>query len=163
MNMPRPAPNFKLVDQNGKTHSLTDYTGRWLVLFFYPKDESLNCTREVCTFRDETSIISQFGNAAVVGINHESVQSHKNFARRQKLNFPLLSDVDHEVTQAYGAWRSNKPKFYDVLFSTRRNTYLINPAGQIVKEYLTVNPSSHAEQVILDLHEMQSAGAVITE
>ena len=158
--MYRTAPDFELVDQDGSLHALKDYAGQWLILFFYPKDRSLNCTREVCAFRDESIIIGQFGNASVVGVNHESVDSHKNFARRRNLNFPLLSDVDNQVTRAYGAWRSNKPKVYDVLFPTRRNTYLINPEGKIVKEYLSVNPSGHAEEVISDLHKLQAKEVV---
>ncbi len=150
------APDFKLMDQDGVQHSLSDYAGRWVVLFFYPKDRSLNCTREVCAFRDESAIIGQFGNAIIIGINHESVESHKKFAVKNKLSFSLLSDPDHLITQAYGAWRSNKPKLYDRVFPTRRNTYLINPEGYIVKRYLTVDPMSHAEEVIINLQKLQA-------
>lgn len=153
--MKRPAPNFSLKDQDSVTRTLSDYAGSWLVLFFYPKDRSMNCVKEVCAFRDEHSIIAQFGNAAVVGINKESVVSHKRFSEKQNLNFPLLSDSDHSVTKAYGAWRSNRARPYDVFFATRRNTYLINPEGFIVKEYLSVSPGTHTEKVIQDLQSLQ--------
>ncbi|MDL2362794.1 MAG: peroxiredoxin [Patescibacteria group bacterium] len=153
--MLRRAPNFSLPDQNGFIRSKKDYAGKWLVLFFYPKDRSLNCTRQVCAFRDESVIIGQFGNAEIVGVNHESIASHKSFATRKHLNFPLLSDEDYAVTKAYGAYKTNRPKPYDLIFSTRRNTYLIDPAGNIVKEYLSITPGRHAQEVISDLHELQ--------
>lgn len=149
------APDFSLADQNGKTRSLDDYKGRWLVLYFYPHDKSLNCTKEACNFRDEYRIISQFGDAEIIGVNHASVEQHKNFADKHHLNFPILSDASHKVTSAYGAWRSSPVKFYDWPFGTRRNTYIINPDGEIVKTYLKVDPNKHAEQVIKDLQELQ--------
>lgn len=151
--MKKQAPNFKLPDQDGVERSLADYQGKWLVLFFYPKDNSLNCTKEVCSFRDEYTIIGQFGNAEVIGINKGTVASHKKFVENNNINFPLLSDEGGAVTKAYGAWRSNKPAFYDLPFFTRRNTYLISPQGKIFKEYLSVNVSDHAQQVIRDLQK----------
>ena len=154
--MRRAAPNFELPDQNGKIHTLGDYTGKWLVVFFYPKDGSLNCTREVCAFQDEYNIIKQFGNAEVVGVNSESVGSHKHFSDKQGLSFPLLSDDNGKVTKAFGAWRGNKPKLYDIVFPTRRNTYLVNPEGQIIKEYIAVDPIKHPEEVIQDLQKLQT-------
>jgi peroxiredoxin Q/BCP len=156
MNKPRLAPNFSLPDQNGVTKSLADYLGRWIVLYFYPHDKSLNCTREACNFRDEYRIISQFGDAEIIGINKGSVESHQRFAKKHHLNFTILSDAGHKVTSAYGAWRSSPAKLYDRPFGTRRNTYLINPAGEIVKTYLNVDPNKHAEQVISDLQILQS-------
>ena len=158
--MAKTAPNFKLPDQNGDIRTLDEFKGRWLVVFFYPKDNSLNCVREVCAFRDEHSIIAQFGNAEVIGINNAPVVSHEKFATKQKLNFPILSDESLEVTKAYGAWRTGKPKIYDAVFATRRNTYLVNPKGQIVKEYLSVNPATHAEEVIQDLQALQQNAKV---
>lgn len=151
----RKAPDFNLLDQNGVTRSLKSYKGRWIVLYFYPHDRSLNCTREACNFRDEYRIISQFGGAEVMGVNHGSVSQHKKFASRNKLNFPILSDTQHKVTSMYGAWRSRPVKFYDKPFGTRRNTYLINPNGDIVKVYTKVDPNNHAEEVISDLQELQ--------
>ena len=153
--MTKKAPAFNLLDQHGKPHSLADYAGSWLVLYFYPRDNSLNCTREACSFRDEQKVISQFGNAQIVGINKGSVSSHKQFADKHHLKFPILSDPDHVVTSAYGAWRSSASKVYDRPFGTRRNTYLINPEGQIVKEYLGVTPRGHVETIIHDLQQLQ--------
>jgi peroxiredoxin Q/BCP len=153
------APAFSLQDQDGVRHALKDYKGRWVVVYFYPNDNSLNCTKEACNFRDEYRIISQFGDAAVIGINKGSVESHQRFAARHHLNFPILSDPGHKVTSAYGAWRSNPVKFYDRPFGTRRNTYLINPEGHIVKTYLSVDPNNHAQEVISDLQALQKTAA----
>ena len=153
--MNRTAPNFELPDQDGVTRKLSDYKGRWLVLFFYPRDNSLNCVREVCSFRNELAIIGQFGNASIIGVNKESVSRHKKFSDEQNLNFPLLSDETREVTKAYGAWRNGSAQIYDKIFATRRNTYIINPDGRIVKEYLGVSPKNHVTQIIKDLHAMQ--------
>ena len=139
--------------------SLSDYIGRWVVVYFYPRDNSLNCTKEACNFRDEYRIISQFGNADIIGINHASAASHKKFSDRHHLNFPILSDSGHKVTSAYGAWRSNAPKIYDLTFGTRRNTYIVNPEGYIVKSYLSVSPNNHAEEVIADLQLLQQQAA----
>lgn len=153
----QPAPDFSLPDQHGNLRSLNDYHGRWLVLYFYPHDRSLNCTKEACNFRDEYRVISQFGSAEVVGVNHGSIESHKKFAEKHGLQFPLLSDAGHKVTSAYGAWRTKPAKLYDRPFSTRRNTYIINPEGFIVKTYLAVDPNNHAQEVIGDLQELQAA------
>jgi peroxiredoxin Q/BCP len=153
---PKVAPDFYLPDQNGKSRSLKEFRGRWVVLYFYPLDNLPNCTTEACSFRDEYQIITQFGNAEIIGINHGSVESHAKFALRHHLNFPILSDAGHEVTKAYGAWRTGKPKMYDKPFGTRRNTYIINPKGKIVKEYHIVNPRHHAQEVINDLQSLQT-------
>lgn len=157
--MPQRAPSFNLPDQNGVARSLDDYKGRWVVLYFYPKDASLGCTTEACSFRDEYRIISQFGNAEIIGVNKGSVDSHQRFAKRHSLNFPILSDAGHAVTTAYGAWRLGSARLLDRAFGTRRNTYLINPEGEIVKTYLGVDPGDHAAQVIADLQELQAEAA----
>ena len=154
--MQKPAPDFELIDQYGVKRSLKDYRGRWVVLYFYPYDRSLNCTKEACNFRDEYRIISQFGNAEIIGVNPGSVAQHKKFTERHKLNFPVLSDAGHKIAETYGAWRTNPVKFYDRPFGTRRNTYIINPKGEIAKVYHKVDPNSHAEEVIRDLQELQS-------
>jgi len=152
----RKAPDFTLPDQNGKTHRLNDYAGRWVVVYFYPQDNSLNCTKEACNFRDEYRALEQFGNAAVIGINHGSVESHKRFAEQHHLNFPILSDTGHRITEAFGAWRTNPSRPLDKLYGTRRNTYIINPEGHIVREYLSPKVRDHVEQVISDLQELQA-------
>ncbi len=154
--MNKPAPNFKLIDQDGIIRSLKDYRGKWLVLYFYPKDNSPGCTKEACVFRDEHAVIAQFGNTNIIGINKDSVASHKSFAQKHQLNFPLLSDPTHEVTKAYGAWKFSKSRLIDRVFATRRNTYIINPDAQIVKAYHGVNPKNHAAEIIQDLQELQN-------
>jgi peroxiredoxin Q/BCP len=150
------APDFCLPDQDGELRSLADYAGRWLVVYFYPSDKSLNCNREACYFRDEQKVLAQFGNAGIVGINKGSVASHKKFVEKNHLNFPILSDLNHEVTRAYGAWRTNPVKWHDRPYGTRRNTYLINPEGEIVKEYIGITPRGHVETIINDLQQLQA-------
>lgn len=150
------APDFSLPDQEGVMHSLSDYSGRWVVLYFYPNDNSINCTKEACNFRDEYRVISQFGNAQVIGVNKAPVATHKKFADNNHLNFPLLSDTGHKVTSTYASWRSSKVPFYDRPFGTRRNTFLINPEGYIVKSFLSVDPDNHAQEVIQALQDMQA-------
>jgi peroxiredoxin Q/BCP len=154
----KPAPAFALLDQHGIARRLEDYRGRWVVVYFYPKDESLNCTRQACNFRDEYRIIAQFGNAEIIGINKGSVESHRHFAEKHHLNFPILSDPDYAVTNAYGAWKFNfrGARLLNSTFSTRRNTYLVNPEGLIVKTYRSVNPNNHAADVIRDLQRLQA-------
>jgi peroxiredoxin Q/BCP len=150
------APAFSLLNQDGKLRSSTDYRGRWLVLYFYPKDDSAGCTEEACAFRDEQSIIAQFGDAVVVGINKDTVASHKLFADKHHLNFDLLSDQSHRVTEAYGAWRTAGGTPESRIFGTRRNTYIIDPEGAIVQTYIGVNPTGHATQIIEDLQKLQT-------
>jgi len=154
--MAKQAPDFRLTDQDGETRSLRDYKGRWLVLYFYPHDRSLNCTKQACSFRDEYRIIAQFGGAKIVGINHASVEQHKKFSEKNRLNFPILSDEGYKITKAYGAWRKLPIKALSGPFGTKRNTYIINPKGMIVKSYLRVDPSNHAEEVIKDLQKLQA-------
>lgn len=150
------APNFNLPDQDGKTTSLSDFKGRWLVLYFYPKDDTPGCTKEACSFRDEREAIAEYGNAEVVGISKDSVASHRKFADKHKLNFKLLSDTDHKVIESYGAWGPKKFMGREYI-GISRNTYLINPEGKIAKEYIGVNPVKHAAQIISDLRQLQNS------
>jgi peroxiredoxin Q/BCP len=152
--MSKPAPDFKLLGQDGKLHSLEDYRGTWLVVYFYPKDNTPGCTLEACNFRDAREAVAEYGNAAVVGISKDSVASHKKFADKHHLNFTLLSDPEHIVTEAYGAW--GEKKFIGRSYmGIKRNTYLINPMGQIVKTYENVTPSTHSAEIIADLKALQ--------
>ncbi len=147
------APDFSLLDQDGASVSLNDYAGKWLVLYFYPKDNTPACTKEACSFRDERDMIAEISGAQIVGISRDSVSSHKRFATRHNLNFKLLSDPDHIAQEAYGAWGLKKfmgREFYGTL----RNTYVINPEGYIVKEYLGIDPKQHAMDIISDLKEL---------
>ncbi len=146
------APAFSLPDQVGKTHALTDYAGRWLVLYFYPRDDTPGCTTEACNFRDDIARIRKLG-AEVVGVSVDSVASHADFAAKHTLPFPLLADTDGKLADAYGALRDLL-----VMKFARRQTYIIDPAGRIAHRYLTVDPKTHAAEVVADLERFQKAG-----
>ena len=150
----KPAPNFKLPDQDGQTHALEDYRGRWLVVYFYPKDDTPGCTKEACQFRDAKGDIEKL--ADIVGISTDSVESHKKFSLKYHLNFPLLSDPGHEVLEQYHSWGPKNIAGKDYV-GTYRNTFLINPDGDIVKEYIGVDPQTHAEQILGDLKVLQGS------
>lgn len=148
------APDFSLPDQTGTMRSLKDYAGQWIVLYFYPKDSTPGCTTEACNFRDARDSIAELGNAVVIGVSKDSVKSHAKFAEKHKLNFTLLSDESHEMIEAYGSWGVKKfmGREYEGI---KRNTYIINPDGMIVKEYEGVNPAKHAAEIINDLQKLQ--------
>ena len=148
------APDFTLLDQNGQSHSLKDYQGKWVVLYFYPKDETPGCTTEACSFRDEREVIAEHG-AEVIGVSKDSVESHKKFEQKHGLNFTLLSDPDHTVMEAYGAWGLKKfmGREYE---GTIRSTFIIDPDGHIVSEYPKVTPKDHALQIIRDLERLKA-------
>ncbi len=150
-----PAPDFSLPDQDGAIHALADYAGKWLVLYFYPKDDTPGCTTEACSFRDEREAIAQLGNAEVVGVSKDSVRSHKKFLDKYGLNFTLLSDPEHKVIEAYGSWQPKKFMGREYI-GTMRNTFIINPEGMIAKEYIGVDPKTHAAQIIADLKKFQT-------
>ncbi len=149
------APDFSLPDQDGTMRSLKDYAGKWIVLYFYPKDDTPGCTKEACAFRDARDVIAELGNAVVIGISKDSVASHKKFADKHSLNFTLLSDPDHTTIEAYGAWGMKKFMGRDYE-GIRRNTYIISPEGHFVKTYEGVNPLTHAAEIIRDLKSLQN-------
>ncbi|MFO0882116.1 MAG: thioredoxin-dependent thiol peroxidase [Candidatus Saccharimonadales bacterium] len=143
------APEFSLPDQNGSIHTLSQYSGKWVIVYFYPKDATPGCTKEACSFRDGRQVLEDAG-AVVLGISKDTVASHKKFADAHKLNFTLLSDTSTETIQAFGAW--GKKKFMGREYmGINRNTYLINPDGEIVKTYEGVNPLTHVGEVLNDL------------
>jgi peroxiredoxin Q/BCP len=143
------APDFKLPDENNTIHSLAEYKGTWIVLYFYPKDDTPGCTKEACGFRDTVKEIQLLG-AEVIGISKDSPASHKKFKEKYNLPFTLLSDENKEVIKAYNSW--GKKKFMGKEFEgTLRNTFLIDPDGKIYKTYEHVNPTQHSEEVIKDL------------
>jgi peroxiredoxin Q/BCP len=148
------APDFSLQDQDDTTKALRSYAGKWLVLYFYPKDDTSGCTTEACNFRDERDAIAEFGNAEVVGVSKDSVRSHKKFAEKNHLNFTLLSDPEHVVIEAYGSWKSKKFMGREYM-GTERNTFIITPDGMIAKSYIGVDPKTHATQIIADLQQLQ--------
>jgi peroxiredoxin Q/BCP len=149
------APDFSLPDQHGDTKKLADYRGTWLVLYFYPKDNTSGCTAEACNFRDERDAIAGFGDAEVVGISKDSVRSHKKFVEDHHLNFTLLSDTEHKTIEAYGSWQPKKFMGREYM-GTNRDTFIITPEGAIAKEYRGVDPKSHAAELIADLKALQS-------
>ena len=143
------APDFSLQDQDGNVHSLKKHLGKWVVLYFYPKDDTPGCTKEACNFRDSFNELLKL-NVVVLGVSADSVKLHKRFAEKFNLNFPLLSDENKETINAYGAWGEKKfmGRTYDGIL---RITYLINPEGKIAKTYPKVNPIIHADEIIADL------------
>lgn len=137
------APDFRLPDQNGDYHSLSSYKGNWLLIYFYPMDFTPGCTQEACSIRDSSYDFSKY-HIKVLGINGGSMNSHKKFAEKHNLSFPLLADSSGEVIRRYDA---------NFLFFTKRISYLIDPKGKIRKSYNFVNPSKHSNQVILDVQK----------
>jgi len=146
------AYDFNLPDQDNKLHKLSDYKGHWVVLYFYPKDDTPGCTKEACNFRDSFHELQAKG-VQVLGVSKDSVASHKKFAEKYNLNFPILSDENKETIEKYKAWGIKKfmgRSFEGVL----RITYLIDPRGKIKKVYEKVNPLVHASEIIKDLKEL---------
>jgi peroxiredoxin Q/BCP len=144
------AKDFELPDQNGKVHKLSDYIDKWIVLYFYPKDNTPGCTKEACNFRDSIDKFKKLG-VVILGVSKDSVTSHKKFADKYHLNFTILSNEDKSVIKKYKSWGIKK--FMGREFEgTIRNTYLINPKGEIVKFYEKVNPLTHSEQILKDLN-----------
>ena len=153
--MTHQAPDFNLPDQHGKLRTLKDFAGKWVVLYFYPKDDTPGCTTEACNFRDEREAIAEFGNAEVIGISRDSVKSHKKFADKYNLNFTLLSDESAETIQAYGAWQE-KSMFGKKYMGIQRMTVIIDPDGNIAKTYPKADPKRHAAEIIKDLKDLQT-------
>jgi len=147
------ATDFNLKDQYGKTRTLSEFKGKWVVLYFYPKDDTPGCTKEACSFRDSYQKLQNMG-VQILGVSKDPVSSHKKFAEKYNLNFPILSDEGKEVIKAYKSWGIKK--FMGRSFQgTIRNTYLIDPKGEIVKFYEKVNPLTHTSQIISDLNDKQ--------
>jgi len=143
------APDFSLLDQEGRTHTLSQYRGKWVLVYFYPKDNTPGCTVEAEEVRDRVSDFEK-ENAVVFGISVDSVQSHQKFANKLNLSFPLLADVEKEVVRAYGVWGEKKflGKTYDGI---SRTSFLINPEGTVEKVYAQVKPAGHADAVLEDI------------
>ncbi len=144
-----PAPTFSLPNQEGSPISLDQFKGKWVVLYFYPKDFTSGCTVEAHNFQRDIDKYTQ-KNAVILGVSVDTVDSHKGFCAKEGLNFKLLSDSSHEVTQKYGSVME-----YNGMVLSARNTFLIDPSGVVKKVYLKVNPSSHSDQVLTDLDELQ--------
>ena len=148
--VPYMAPGFRLQDEAGEFHSLADYKGKWLVLYFYPKDDTPGCTTEACSLRDAATDISELG-AEIVGISADDATSHSKFIAKHHLNFTLLSDPEKTVIEAYGAWGKKMFGKEGIL----RKTFIINPHGEVVKVYGRVTPLGHGEQVTSELKHLK--------
>lgn len=144
------APAFALPDQNGKSHSLTEDAGQWVVLYFYPKDDTPGCTKEACSFRDDLHQLENLG-AKVIGISVDDTDSHAKFAKKYHLPFPLLADKDGKVADSYGALTN-----LGVIKIAKRYTFLIGPDGKIAKVYQSVDTSRHSQQIIDDLKQLKA-------
>ena len=141
------APAFKLEGSDGKTHSLADYKGKIVVLYFYPKDDTPGCTKEACGFRDDFSKMAKLG-AVVLGVSKDPVTSHQSFIRKFKLPFVLLSDPDTEVMKAYGAW-GEKMSYGNPVTGTIRSTVVIDGSGKVIRHWATIaNAGEHPVDVL---------------
>ena len=143
------APGFTLASQEGASVSLQDYRGSWVVLYFYPKDQTPGCTREAHNFQVDQSQYAQ-RHAVVLGVSMDSVNSHKKFCAKEGLNFKLLADSDGKVSEAYGSLTN-----LGVIKLVSRHTFLIDPSGKVAKAYTSVNPTRHSEEVLAALDQMQ--------
>ncbi|GIW65507.1 MAG: peroxiredoxin [Candidatus Parcubacteria bacterium] len=150
LKIDQPAPDFSLKDQNGDFHRLSDYKGKWVLVYFYPKDNTPGCIKEACVIRDNFPAFEKL-NIAILGISNDTVESHKKFAQKYKLPFTLLADDKKEVVKKYSVW--GKKKFMGIEYEgISRTSFLINPQGKIVKIYENVKPAIHAKEVLDDLN-----------
>jgi peroxiredoxin Q/BCP len=146
------APAFSLKDQQGETHRLSDYAGKPLVLYFYPKDDTPGCTKETCAFRDNLPRFKA-SKAGVLGVSILDEASKARFAEKYQVNFPLLADAEHEVADKYGVWqeKSNYGRSY---MGIVRTTYLIGPDGKVARRWDNVKVDGHAEEVLAEVQKL---------
>jgi peroxiredoxin Q/BCP len=147
------APDFSLPSQEGSPVSLKDYRGKWVVLYFYPKDQTPGCSREAHNFQVDQPKYAE-RNAVVLGVSLDSVDSHKKFCAKEGLNFKLLADTDHKVTDSYGSLTN-----LGVVKFAARHTFLIDPTGKIAKAYTSVDPLKHSAEVLAELDVLQKSQA----
>lgn len=145
------APEFELSDQDGQLHSLEDYRDQWVVLYFYPKDETPGCTTEACEFRDNVFAFRD-RDAQILGVSLDDVESHQKFAENHSLPFPLLADTEGKAADAYGV----KTKMFGMTVA-RRQTFLIAPDGTIAKHYTKVKPAEHSAEILADLDALRAS------
>lgn len=148
-----PAPTFELQDQTGRTHKLPDYKGEWVVLYFYPKDDTPGCTKEACSFRDNLPKFKAV-NAVILGVSVDSVAKHEKFVEKYDLNFPLLSDENKKVVQDYDVWQEKNmmgKKYMGIV----RTTFIIDPKGKIAEIFEKVKADKHGEEVVRELKNLQ--------
>jgi peroxiredoxin Q/BCP len=149
------APAFTLLDQDSVEHSLAQYAGQWVLLYFYPKDDTPGCTKEACMIAEVYDEFAALG-VKVIGVSKDSPKSHKKFAEKYHLPFTLLADESTEMIQAYEAWEE-KSMYGKKYMGTSRISYLIDPDGKIAKVYPKVDPASHAGELLADLRTLQGA------
>ncbi len=145
-----PAPDFRLPDQAGNFHQLSDHTGKWRIVYFYPKDDTPGCTKEACAFRDGL-VQLQAAGVVVMGISVDNTDSHKRFAEKHRLNFPLLADADGTVSKRYGVLMDWK-----ILHMAKRVTFLIGPDGLVRHVYPRVDPDRHVAEILAALGQYRS-------
>jgi peroxiredoxin Q/BCP len=145
------APAFRLQDQDGKWHSLADYKGKWVAIYFYPKDDTPGCTTQACSFRDNIFAFNKEG-AVILGISVDDVASHKAFAEKHGLPFTLLADADKSVARSYGVLKT----YMGVMEMARRDTFIVDPQGRIAKHYESVNPEGHSQLVLEDIKALKA-------
>ena len=143
------APGFEMPDQNGKMHKLSDYAGQWVVMYFYPRDDTPGCTVEAGAFRDMKDEFTKL-NATIIGVSVDGTESHQAFHEKQKLNFNLLSDIDKSVSKDYDVLKN----LAVVSFSSRQ-TFIIDPMGMIAHHFEEVDPDTHAPETLAKLKEIQ--------
>ena len=148
INTGQVAPNFNLQDQNGEWHTLDNYKGKWVVLFFYPKEQTPGCTTEACNFRDNIFEFEKL-NAQILGVSVDDVESHQAFSEKYSLPYPILADVNKECATEYGVFGK-----FMMMTIAKRQSFLINPEGSIVKHYKKVDPDTHTKEVIVDLKQL---------
>lgn len=147
------APAFILPDQTGKSRSLSEWRGQWVLLYFYPRDNTPGCTIEACAFRDAYPQYERAG-VVVVGMSGDTTKSHEKFADKHELPFPIVSDEDRSVMKEYGAI-GKKSMMGRTFIGIKRISYLINPKGKIAKVYDTVKPALHADEVLRDIDALK--------
>ena len=149
------APEVALPDESGTIHRLSDQRGRWIVLYFYPKDDTPGCTVEACEFRDANADIAARG-ATVWGVSPQGAASKRAFRDKFSLSFPLLADEDHAVADAYGSW-VEKQNYGKTYWGVARTTFLIDPTGRVARVWPKVKPEGHAAEVLAALDELVAA------
>jgi thioredoxin-dependent peroxiredoxin len=146
-----PAPDFSLADDTGVVRKLSEYRGKPVVLYFYPKDDTPGCTTEACAFRDDYNVYREAG-VVILGVSPDSVKSHVKFKEKFHLPFPLLADEDHKVCDLYGVW-GLKNKFGREYYGVLRTTFVINAEGKLVKVFDNVKPDGHSAEVLTALKQ----------
>lgn len=140
------APNFKTIASDGKPYQLNDFKGKFIVLYFYPKDDTPGCTVEACSFRDNAKSIEDL-KAVILGVSPDNLKSHEKFVTKFGLPFLLLSDEDHKICTDYGVW-AEKSMYGKKYWGVLRTTFIIDPSGNLIKIYEKVKPAEHTAEVI---------------